>query len=402
MSPVDDESILLPHTSTITLSRMTIMFDKSYLSDIEERVYRDAAELKDAGAKIVGTFCVFTPKELIAAAGAVPVSLCSGTDRPIAAAEQHLPRNLCPLVKSSYGHALLDTCPYFHETDFVLADATCDGKKKMFELLNEIRPIHLMQLPQTAATEESFRYWLGELHRLKSLLEEATGNLVTDEALNRQIRIYNGLRDTLRQVHELNLGEVPLLYGREVTFITDLAGFECSLDKRVAEMRAAMDQVVERKKDARFMEEMKRKPRILITGCPTKNKKVLNAVEEAGGVVVAMENCGGLKPLVFSAREDIDPMEALARRYLSIPCSCMTPNPGRFKLLQQLIENYRVAGVVDLTWQACHTYNVEAFQIQRFVNETCGKAYLQIETDYSENDAERIRVRVEAFLELMN
>lgn len=378
------------------------MFDRKYLSDIEERVFNDAIELKEAGTKIVGIFCAFTPKELIAAAGAIPVSLCSGSDRPIAIAEQHLPRNLCPLVKSSYGHALADTCPYFHETDFLLADATCDGKKKMFELLNEIRPLHLLQLPQTAGAEESFQYWLGELYKARSLLEERTGNRITDETLGRQIRIYNELRKTLLDVFELNRGEVPLLYGREIEFITDMAGFECKLEKRIVEIRAAMEQVKTREGDDGFLEEMRRKPRILITGCPTTNKKVLDAVEEAGGVVVALENCGGLKSVGFPVREDMDPMVALARRYLSIPCACMTPNPDRYRLIRQIVEDYKVAGVVELTWQGCHTYNIEAFQIRKFVTETCGKAYLQIETDYSENDTERIRVRIEAFLELLN
>lgn len=379
-----------------------MLFDQRYLSDIEERVLLDAIELKESGAMVVGVFCAFTPKELIAASGAIPVSLCSGSERPIALGEQHLPRNLCPLVKASYGHALADTCPYFHETDFLLADATCDGKKKMFELLNEIRPLHLLQLPQTADTEESFQYWLGELHKVKSLLEERTGNLITDEALCRAIGVYNDLRDTLRELFELNRGEVPLLYGREIKFISDMGGFECSLDKRIDEIKAAVDRVKTREQDGRFLEEMRRKPRILLTGCPTTNRKLLNIIEEAGGVVVAMENCGGLKSVGLPLREDIDPIAALARRYLSIPCACMSPNPDRLRLIGEIVENYRVVGVVELTWQGCHTYNIEAFQIRRFVTETCGKAYLQIETDYSENDAERIRVRVEAFLEILN
>ena len=378
------------------------MFDRRYLADIEERVFNEAVELKEAGTRIVGIFCAFTPKELIAAAGAIPVSLCSGSDRPIAVAEQHLPRNLCPLVKSSYGHALADTCPYFHETDFLLADATCDGKKKMFELLNEIRPLHLLQLPQTAETEESIQYWVGELYRVRDLLEERTGHRVTNESLARQVRIYNDLRSSLLEVFDLNRGEVPLLYGREIEAIIDMGGFECNLEDRIAEIRFAAGRVRERARDNRFMEEIRRKPRILITGCPTTNKKVLNAVEDAGGVVVAMENCGGLKSVGSPVREDMDPMVALARKYLSIPCACMTPNPGRQVLLRQIVQDYRIDGVVELTWQACHTYNVETFQVQKFITETCGKPYLQIETDYSENDTERIRVRVEAFLELLN
>ena len=120
---------------------------------------------------------------MIAAAGAIPVAFCSGTSQAIPAAEAHLPRNLCPLIKASYGHALSDSCPYFHMADFLLADATCDGKKKMFELLADIKPLHMLQLPQTSETPESHSYWLQELYRVRALLEQRTGVAITMIAL---------------------------------------------------------------------------------------------------------------------------------------------------------------------------------------------------------------------------
>ena len=50
---------------------------------------------KDNGGKIVGTYCSFIPTELIMAAGAIPVTLCATSEEPIAAAQEHLPSNLC-------------------------------------------------------------------------------------------------------------------------------------------------------------------------------------------------------------------------------------------------------------------------------------------------------------------
>lgn len=97
--------------------------------------------------KIVGTFCTYTPKELIYAAGAYPVSLCSTSEGPIPTGEKHLPKNLCLLIKASYGHALRDSCPYIYFSDFIVGETTCDGKKKMYELLGEIKDTYVMQLP---------------------------------------------------------------------------------------------------------------------------------------------------------------------------------------------------------------------------------------------------------------
>ena len=101
-------------------------------SEARQAGFLKMKELKEKGGKIVGTYCTFVPTELIMAAGAAPVSLCATSEEPISAAETHLPRNLCPLIKASYGFALTDTCPYFYFSDFILGETTCDGKRKMF------------------------------------------------------------------------------------------------------------------------------------------------------------------------------------------------------------------------------------------------------------------------------
>jgi benzoyl-CoA reductase/2-hydroxyglutaryl-CoA dehydratase subunit BcrC/BadD/HgdB len=378
------------------------MFDLSYLSKIEERVFKDAVMKKEAGALIVGVYCAFTPKEIIAAARAIPVALCSGTNEAIPAAEVHLPRNLCPLIKASYGHALNDSCPYFHMSDFLLADATCDGKKKMFELLSDIKPLFMLQLPQTAETPESYAYWLQELYRIRELLEMQTGIDITDDNLSAQIKMYNRLRTTISEVFQLNRGEIPLVYGQEIDRITSMAGFECNLKTRISEMREAIARVQLRSEDSDFLEKMQNRPRILITGCPSTNKKVLQLIEENGGIIVAMENCGGLKTAGFNVSEEGNPMESLARRYLDTACSCMTPNHRRINIIRDLIEEYRVDGVIELTWEGCHTYNVEAYIIEKAVTEQCSRPYLHITTDYSQNDTGQLKTRIEAFLELLS
>ena len=106
-------------------------------------------EIKDNGGRIVGVYCSFVPQELLMAASAAAAPLCASSDEPIPAAETKLPRNLCPLIKASYGFALTDTCPYFYFSDFIVGETTCDGKRKMFELMNELKETYVMQLPHS-------------------------------------------------------------------------------------------------------------------------------------------------------------------------------------------------------------------------------------------------------------
>ena len=165
-------------------------------------------------------------------------------------------------------------------------------------------------------------------------------------------------------------------------------------------LREATEEIRQRalRGESQFTE---RSPRILLTGTPVGlgSEKVLRLIEESGASVVVMENCSGYKKF-FTVSENGDPLRAIAEQYLQIPCSCMSPNPGRYELLGRLIEEFQVDGVVDLGWQACHTYLIESHPVQKFVEEQYQLPFLQIETDYSEADSERLRVRIEAFLEM--
>ena len=150
------------------------------------------------------------------------------------------------------------------------------------------------------------------------------------------------------------------------------------------------------------MEE--KKPRILVTGCPIggATEKVIRAIEDNGGIVVTYESCSGAKSIDKLVDEDNpDVYDALARRYLSIGCSVMTPNPNRLELLGRLIDEYKVDGVVEMILQACHTYNVESFGIRRFVNEKKGIPYISVETDYSQADIGQLNTRIAAFIEML-
>lgn len=107
------------------------------LTTLSEKNLAAIEKAKEDGRKAVGLYCLYAPVELVVAADAIPLPLCGTRNDPIADAEKILPRNLCPLIKSSFGFAVTDTCPFFHFSDFLVVETTCDGKKKMFELLKD-------------------------------------------------------------------------------------------------------------------------------------------------------------------------------------------------------------------------------------------------------------------------
>lgn len=358
-------------------------------------------ELKEKGIPLIGVFCTFMPSELPLAMGAVTVGLCSMSEETIPEAEKDLPRNLCPLIKASYGFAKSDKCPFFYFSDLVVGETTCDGKKKMYEYLSEFKPIHLMQLPNSAEGKASFDLWKSEIIRYKEKLEKTFGVTITEDNLREAVRLKNRERDIMKEFYNLGKLQPSPIAGSKMHNVLYGATFKFDKEESIEEMKALIEKV---KSEYVPDKEEAKKPRILITGSPIGgvSAKILKTIEDNGGSVVALENCGGAKPI----EENIDPdaediYEAIARKYLNIGCSCLTPNPNRMKLLDKMIDEYKVDGVIDVVLQACHTYNVETLQVRRLVENEKHMPYLTIETDYSQSDVGQLSTRIAAFIEIL-
>lgn len=357
-------------------------------------------KLKEQGVPIVGAYCTYFPQEIAMAAGAATVGLCSTSDETIPDAERDLPKNLCPLIKSSYGFAKTDKCPFFYFSDVVVGETTCDGKKKMYEYMSEFKDVFLMELPNTQGPE-ALKLWKSEIIRFKEYLEKKFDKTITEEDIREAVRINNAGRTSLKHLYEVMKNDPVPISGHDLFKVLYGSTFKFDRSAIPSEVDALVEKIEQEYKEGKMLEK---KPRILITGCPVggATEKVIDAVENNGGVVVTFENCSGAKSidkLVDENNPDI--YQALAERYLNIGCSVMAPNPNRLELLGRLIDEYQVDGVVEMTLQACHTYNVEAFGIRKFVNGEKGIPYINVETDYSQADIGQLNTRIAAFIEML-
>ena len=140
-------------------------------AEARRNAFVNVKKVKDQGIPVIGSYCTYFPQELAIAAGCATVGLCSTSGETIPAAEKDLPANLCPLIKSSYGFAKEDKCPFFYFSDIVIGENTCDGKKKMYELMSDFKPMYVMQLPNTQ-DEDGFKLWKNEVIRFKEKLED--------------------------------------------------------------------------------------------------------------------------------------------------------------------------------------------------------------------------------------
>lgn len=370
--------------------------------DAKKEGFIAAKEYKENGGKIAGCLCSYTPLELLDAAGFAAIGLCGIDDVTIPDAEADLPKNLCPLIKGTYGYALTEKCPYTYFADIIIGETTCDGKKKMYELLSDLKEVHVMQLPQAQNRPYAKEIWREELRILKDTLEEKFGVTITDDKLREAAKKRNRYRKAVVDMYELQKAEPPVLKGTEIMVKLLKGTFNFEVD-RVSEG------IESRVKEAKEAYANGERPvsadakRILLTGCPAGGviEKIAATAEDAGAAIVCLDDCSGLRTMRTMVDTEADNiLDAIADRYLSIHCSVMSPNEDRIDNTLKMVEEFKADGMIEIVLSACHTFNIESERVRRRALDS-GIPYIQLETDYSPSDSGQIQTRISAFLEML-
>ncbi|MEJ5366283.1 MAG: double-cubane-cluster-containing anaerobic reductase [Desulfosoma sp.] len=372
------------------------------LSEIHGLRIKELQEAKAQGRKVVGTFCVFVPEELVYAADAIQVGLCAGAEAGFDKAEKILPRNTCALIKSFVGFKLSRLCPFFESCDLIVGETTCDGKKKAYEIFADYAPVYVMEIPQMKQACDR-DLWKAEILRFKETIENLTGRTITAESLKKAIRLINDRRRVLQRLNRLRAAEPTPISGRDVLLINQVSFYDdpARFTQKISELCDELEQKI-----ARGEGVVDGAQRVMLSGCPMAipNWKLPYIIESSGAVVVGEESCVGTRntrDLVDEEGQALDAMlDALVDRYMRIDCACFTPNRERLEHIVAMARDLKVKGVIHYGLSFCQPYGIESFKVERALREA-GIPMLAIETDYSMEDVEQLKTRVEAFIEMI-
>lgn len=358
------------------------------------------AKEKD-GKKVVGCFCSYFPRELVWAADAIPIGLCGNTEKPIEVAEKVLPRDLCPTVKATYGHAISGKCPLFYLADCLIGESTCDGRQKMYELMGREKPMLVMDLPKMQDEEAALVHWIAEIKKLKEFLETQLETTITEQKIREVIRDTNKERRLLKAIHGTRKRHpVPITALDLLGVLTKYGYSRVNHQDRIKDLESILGLIEERARN-NFYACSPDAPRVMWSGLGSSwgSDKVLRLIEECGGIIVCEEGCSGVTRIDDFVDEEKDPIIALAERYLRINCACMSPNSTRLKQIERLLEEYTIDGIVNFTRQFCALYDIESTKVKELVVGKFGIPYIHIISDFSTSDIEQLKVRIEGFME---
>jgi benzoyl-CoA reductase/2-hydroxyglutaryl-CoA dehydratase subunit BcrC/BadD/HgdB len=298
------------------------------------------------------------------------------------------------------GFKLAKICPFFESCDLVVGETTCDGKKKAYETLADLSPMYVMEIPQRKEGRDR-QLWKQEVLLFVQRVEELTGITITAERLAKAIRLVNDKRRPLQRLNQLRRHNPSPISGRDALLVNQISFYDDPVRFTQA-INELCDELEARIASGSAVAPAET-PRLLVTGCPmaVPNWKVPFLIETSGAVIVGEESCVGTRntrDLVDETGSTLDEMlDHLVDRYLKIDCATFTPNIERQEHILELAKDLKVDGVIQYGIQFCNPYNIEAFKIEKAL-EKAGIPSLKIETDYSMEDAEILKNRIEAFI----
>jgi len=159
-----------------------------------------------------------------------------------------------------------------------------------------------------------------------------------------------------------------------------------------------------------FLEELKETappskggPRILLIGSTLAqgDSKVMDIIEDTGGVIVMEEFAEGIRPYWGKVTLDGDLMANLAETYFMdrVCPGWFRPGTERLDFLIKLEKDYQAAGVVWYQLMYRESYKVESYFFPAIFKKETGLPMLTVESEYDAMETGPLKTRIETFIE---
>ncbi|MGQ9654724.1 MAG: 2-hydroxyacyl-CoA dehydratase subunit D [Thermodesulfobacteriota bacterium] len=361
--------------------------------DIYPNRHEIARHLRSQGRRLLGYFTVHVPEEIIHAAGMVPVRM-RGHGEAVRYSSSRLTDFVCSYARTCLDLGLQGTYDYL---DGIVFAKTCDVMRNLYAIwVNNVKLGYSWFLPLPASDgDAAVECFLQDLEGLRSSLEAHTGRDIDEGSLRRSIGLYNRNRGLLRELYALRKQDPLPVSGSEALALA-LAGLVIPREDHNGILQDFLEGVQTRGR------RVGKGPRLYIHGNSFESLDVIEAMEKAGAEVVMDYLEIGSQYFWADVQEDIEPLRALAMRYLrGIPAPWHTPFDKMKGLILGWLEEYRIQGVVGVVQKYCDTYLYDIPEMEKTLKGV-GIPFLMIEQEDSTRAVGQLMTRIEAFLEMLS
>jgi len=350
---------------------------------------------KATGRKVIGWFNPYIPEEIIHAAGMLPFEV-TGNNEPVEmqGAEAHMHSNCCSKIRTCWQMQLDGKYKFL---DGLVSCSMCDQDMRLFEVWAYYKKLPYMDslYAPRKRDEVAIKLYLADLEDFRSRLSQYLICRIPDEHIANSIQVYNRGRELMHQLYELRKRDRPPVAGAEALEVSKAAA-------RLP--RERFNELLEQLLDEiqRSGREIKKAKRLMIIGSDLHNANQMAALETLDAVVVVDEMDIGIRRAWGQVDTQLPPMEALARYYvMGRPVDKHTWNSdGRLEFIGDMAEQYKVDGILSEIVRFCTYDGWDKFDLKKQMEQR-GIPILEIDLEYGHPAGAQVKIRAEAFMEML-
>jgi benzoyl-CoA reductase/2-hydroxyglutaryl-CoA dehydratase subunit BcrC/BadD/HgdB len=347
------------------------------------------------GRFVIGWYNSYVPEEIIHAAGMLPFEV-TGDNEPIQmqGAEAHIYSNSCSKIRTCWQ---LQLDGKYNFLDGYVSTHMCDQDSRLYEVWSYYKKLPFMELiyAPRKRTEEAVQLYKTDLEGFRDRLSQYLICRIPDKRVADAIKVYNRGRELMMQLYELRKRDRPPVTGAEAVEVSKAAvrmpreRFNELMEQLLAEIKSTG-------------REIKKAQRLMLIGNDLHNTTQITALESKDAVVVVDEMDIGIRRAWGQVDTELPPMEALARYYvLGRPVDRHHWNSdGRLEFIGKMAEQYKVDGVVSQSVRFCTYLGWDRFDLKKQLQER-GIPILELDLEYGHPGGAQMKIRAEAFLEVL-
>jgi benzoyl-CoA reductase subunit C len=373
----------------------------TYKETLEESPFARAIAWKGetSGRKVVGCYPVYSPVELIHAAGMLPVGIIGGGNRlEIAHADSRFQSFVCSIVKSTLELGMTDRTGFL---DGIVFHSICDPARNLGSVYKRNFPkllVEYIHFPQNLTSRHTVDYLTAEYRRLLESYTQLAGVKADDESLRRSIRTYNEQRKLLRELYALRAAGPQNLSTIEAYVLTRMATL-LPPEEHIAILKEALGEI--RLRD----EKPKDRIRVVLEGsfCEQPPLELIEGLEAAGCYILDDDFLLGWRFSTEDIPIDGDPVRNLAESYIERSVYSGVKHDTREPKSKHLLDKVRATGaaaVVILAAKFCEPALFD-YALYRRALEKEGIPHLYLEFEEKMWIFDKARTEVETFVESM-
>lgn len=327
--------------------------NRSQIVDWAREVYEDLdfraarAWLAEApGRHAAGYLPVYAPREVIHAAGMLPVGVHGGGDRlEIIRGDAYYQSYICHIPRSVVELGLTGRLDAFSA---MLFPSTCDVIRNLSGMWQVLKPqvyVRYLDLPQGGQPELMARFWAEELRVLLRDLGAISGKGWTEEGLRQSIALYDEARDLIGKLYQARR-DTPWKVSTEELYLLLRAGESVPVEEFLEKGRRYLSLALAENTRPRD------NSRVILVGafCEQPPLGLIKTIERAGCYIVDDDLLLGNRLMAAKVPGAGDPVDALASTFVGSARRCSIlyePDAeGKKKLMAERARAARADGVI--------------------------------------------------------